>query len=332
MEYRKLGNSDLTVSAIGFGAWAAGGAWWGAVEEREVIAAMQKAFDLGVTLFDTAPSYNKGHSEEILAKAMGSHRHEIIIATKFGLVWDEAGTIAGLTKDASRQRILQEIDDSLRRLKTDYIDLYQQHWPDPSTPLEETMTTLLELQQAGKVRHIGVSNFDVPLLEEALRYAPIVSNQFAYSMLQDQENPFRMLRKHVEEDVFPFCRERGIGVLPWGPLHHGLLTGKFTPQDALASKWGEWRDLEPEFQGKRYLRNLRIVDKLKLLAAERGVTVGQLAINWTLRNPAVSATLVGAKRPSQIEENVEGAGWSLTDDDRQRIEEILASPVPSSEF
>ncbi|MCL4554471.1 MAG: aldo/keto reductase [Actinobacteria bacterium] len=304
----------MTVSAVGFGAWAAGGVWWGEVEDREAMAAMQRAFDLGVTLFDTAPAYGFGHSEELLGRALGPHRSELIIATKFGLDWSAGRRIGELRRDASRQRILQEIDDSLRRLKTDYIDLYQQHWPDPSTPLEETMTTLLELQQAGKVRHIGVSNFDVPLLEEALRYAPIASLQ----------PPYSLLRRDVEAEILPFCQQNGIGVLVYGPLQHGLLTGKFTPEHVFAED--DFRAMRPEFQGEQYLRNLRIVDMLEPIAAAHGVTVAQLAIAWTLMHPAVSCALVGAKRPSQVEENVGGAGWRLTEDEMQRIEEILAMP------
>jgi aryl-alcohol dehydrogenase-like predicted oxidoreductase len=312
MEYRTLGNTGLTVSTIGFGAMGAGGGWSGNADDRDVVAAMQRAFDLGVTLFDTAPAYSFGHSEELLAQALGSHRHEVIVATKFGRMWDATHTREGMRTDCSRKRLLFEIDESLRRLKTDHIDIYHQHWPDPNTPLEETMATLVELQQAGKILHIGVSNFNVPLMQETLRLAPVAVNQIPHSML----------RRANEAEVLPFCQEHVIGTLIYGPLQHGLLTGKYTQERSPTGDWRASAGPEYQFSADRYGHNLRIVDALRPVAAARGVTLAQLAIAGTLMNSAVDCVLVGAKSPSQMEENAGGAGWRLSDSEMQVIEEL----------
>lgn len=332
MEYCQVGSSDLTVARIGFGAWAAGGYWWGDVDEGQLTAAIQRAFDLGITLYDTAPGYGFGHSEEVLGQALRGHRREVIIATKFGIIWDEStrsGTLKDFNelsrRDGSRKRILEEVDGSLRRLKTDYIDVYQQHWPDPGTPVEETMEALLELVQAGKVRHIGFSNYDIPLMERALRCAPAVSCQIPYSMLQREVEAsgldYWMLQRDVEARILPYCLNHGLGVLVWSPLQHGLLTGKFKPEHRFEK--GDWRADDPLFQGERYLRILRIVEGLRPIASGRGVTLAQLAIAWTLMQPSVTCALVGAKRPSQVEENVKAAGWRLTSEEMRRIDEVL---------
>jgi aryl-alcohol dehydrogenase-like predicted oxidoreductase len=305
----------LTTSVIGFGALEAGGLWVGHVNDDEVVAAMQLAFDRGVTLFDTAAAYGLGHSEELLARALGSHRQEIMIATKFGIVWDETRTREHTWKDGSRERILFEVEQSLRRLQTDYIDIYQHHWPDPNTPVQETMETLLALQRAGKIRHIGVSNYDVSLMQEALRHARVACNQPRYSMLS----------RAVEADLLPFCESHGVGVLVYGVLQHGLLTGKFAAGHRFEPD--DWRAQsvdESQCGGPSFERNLRIVDGLRPIAAARGRTLAQLAVAWSLLRPAVSCALVGAKRPSQIADCIEGAEWELTQEEVGHIDRACA--------
>lgn len=311
MRYRKLGNTDLEVSVLAFGCFAMGKWLWGNdVEDRETIDALRYALDNGVNFIDTADVYGFGHAESLLPKALeGRPRDSVMIATKGGLVWDDEGNV---TRDNSRKHLTEALHASLQRLKTDYIDLYQVHWPDPKTPVEETMEAMYDFWKAGKIRWIGVSNFDVPLLEASLAVAPVHCLQPQYNMLQRQ----------IEADVLPFCREKGIAVIVYSPLAQGLLTGKFTKDTTFPE--GDGRANRPLFQGELFLKSLEKVEKLKAFAAEHGRTVGQLAVAWALSTPGVHAALVGAKRPSQIAETLPGADWELTDEERAEIEKLLA--------
>lgn len=319
MEYRKLGNTDLNLSVIGFGCWAMGGGW-GQTDDRESIAAVRRALDLGVNFFDTADIYGFGHSEEVLAEALGSRRKDVIVATKGGLAWDEHGC---LFRSSGRHHIMNAVESSLRRLKTDYIDLYQIHWPDSHTPFETTMRVLDDLIKSGKVRYVGVSNFTVRQMKECMKIRPIHSLQ----------PPYNMLMRDIEKDLLPFCKKNGIGVVAYGPLAYGLLTGKFTEDTEFPkTDWrsgslfpdpGDWQRHIDLFHGRQFRRNLKIVEKLKKIADKHGKTVGQLAIAWVLSNPSVTSAIVGAKRPSQIEENVGGAGWQISKEELLRIDEIL---------
>ncbi len=309
MLYRRLGETDMIVSVVALGTWAMGKYGWGDdVHDEDSIAAIQRAIDLGINLIDTADVYGFGHAEEIVGRAIAGRRDEVFIATKGGLRWNDAGEI---WRDSSREHLLAACDASLQRLGVDCIDLYQIHWPDPATPIQETMEALLELQEAGKIRYIGVSNYDVNQLREALKYAPVRTLQ----------PPYSLLNRAIEKDLLPFCRDNNIGVLVYSPLQKGLLTGKYKPGDTFPE--GDVRRNDPNFQGERFLRNLRIVERLKELAAESGHTVAQLAIAWAISTPGVTVALVGAKRPQQIEETAAAGDWVLDREMRQRIEEIL---------
>jgi aryl-alcohol dehydrogenase-like predicted oxidoreductase len=319
MEYRRLGNTDLKLSEIGFGCWAMGGGW-GQTDDRESIAAVRRALDLGINFFDTADIYGFGYSEEVLSEALGSRRNEVIVATKGGLAWDEHGCIF---RSSSRYHIMQAVEESLKRLKTSYIDLYQIHWPDWHTPFEVTMKVLDDLIKSGKVRYVGVSNFTVKQMKECMKVRPVHSLQ----------PPYNMLMRDIEKGELPFCRRNGIGVVAYGPLAYGLLTGKFTNDTKFPkADWrsgelfpdpGDWQRHIDLFHGKQFGRNLKVVEKLKKIAARREKTVGQLAIAWILSNPAVTSAIVGAKRPSQLEENIGGVGWEITKEELLRIDEIL---------
>ncbi len=299
MELRALGSKGPRVSVIGFGAWAMGGRGWGAVDDDETIAAVQRSIDLGSTFVDTAEAYGDGHSEELIGRALQGRRQDVFLATK----------VRG--SDLSRKHIMEAIDDSLRRLQTDYVDLYQLHWPDEKTPIEESMKALDDLVAVGKVRYVGVSNFDVALMTRALEVRHIDSLQPVYSMLN----------RSIEKEILPFCQENGIGTVVYSPMAKGLLTGKYKPDATFPS--GDVRATDPLFQGERFQRNLELVETLKPMAEAHGVTVAQVALNWTLQNPAVTVSIAGAKRPEQVEENVGGQGWAFTPQELASIQSRL---------
>ena len=310
MEKRPFGDSGLQVSVIALGAWAMGGTveTWGHVDDRESIAAIDQALDCGVNLIDTAPIYGLGHSEEVVGRAMQGRRQEVLIATKCGLLFPKS-------KDQLPPRclapasVLRECEESLRRLRTDVIDLYQCHWPDPETPIRETMEALTNLLEQGKIRAIGVSNFSCEQIAAAREFGPIHAVQ----------PPFSMINRRAADDLLPYCRAHGIAAFPYSPLEKGLLTGKFGPENTFK----DIRTRDPEFIGRRYRDNLKLVAQLAEVAADLGKTMAQLAIQWVVAQPAVTAPIVGAKRPSQVLENVGGVGWSLEESDRARIERIL---------
>jgi aryl-alcohol dehydrogenase-like predicted oxidoreductase len=310
MEKRRLGNSNLMASVIGFGAWAAGKAGWGNVDEQEIMKAIQTAYDHGVNFFDTAPFYGFGESERILGKTLKPVRDKVIIATKFGLVWNEKGDFV---KDASRKNILREIDQSLKNLNTDYIDLYQVHWPDDQTPIEETMETLNELVEKGKVRYIGVSNFSVEQMEEARKYANVVSLQSLYNLLQ----------RDVEKAEYPYTEKNEMGFIPYSPLAQGLLTGKFNTQTTLPPD-DVRRQFNPLFQEGRFEENLKKVEKIRTVAERYNKPTAQVAVNWLLAKPAVTTVITGAKNKEQILQNIASSEWKLTREDVARLDNLTA--------
>ncbi len=307
---RPLGDSGLEVSAIALGTWAAGGTveTWGHVDDRESVATIHQAIDCGINLIDTAPIYGLGHAEEIVGKAIRGRRDDVILATKCGLLFPRSKD-EWPPRSLSPQRIVAECEKSLRRLRTDVIDLYQCHWPDPEVPIRETMEALAHLRDQGKIRAIGVSNFSCEQIALAREFGPLHAVQ----------PPFSMLHLRAANDLIPYCQESNLAVLPYSSLSKGLLTGKFTAQDTFE----DVRARDPEFLGNRYLRNLRVVERLSEIASRYDKTVAQLAINWTVDYPGVTAPLVGAKRPSQLLEIVGGVGWSLSDGDRAEIDTIL---------
>jgi aryl-alcohol dehydrogenase-like predicted oxidoreductase len=301
MEKRRLGDSELFPSVIGFGAWAAGKTGWGDVDERAIVEAIQTAYDLGVNFFDTAPFYGYGESERILGKTLKPVRDKVIIATKFGIVWDDKG---GFVMDVSRKNILREIDESLKNLGTDYIDLYQVHWPDHKTPIQETMETLNELVQSGKIRYIGVSNFSVEQMEEARKYAHVVSLQSQYNLLQ----------RGVEQAEYPYVERVGMGFIPYSPLAQGLLTGKFTKETKIPED-DVRRQFNPLFKDGEFEANVEKAEKIRTIVDRYGKPMAQVAVNWLLAKPAVATVITGAKNKEQVIQNVAAAEWKLLPED-----------------
>lgn len=309
MYYKQLGTSDLKVSTICFGCWAIGKWGWGSdVTDENSIAAIHKALDLGINFFDTADVYGQGYSEKLLAKALANRRDDAIIATKVGNRWNGKGQIWG---DLSRDYILKSVDDSLRRLKTDVIDLYQIHRPDENTPIQETMETLLSCVENDKIRYIGLSNQTPEQITEYLHYGKIVSLQ----------PPLSLLYRYAEVQLLPICQENYIGVIPYSPLARGLLTGKFTKP--VSFPIDDFRKSYFLFEEKTFTRNLPIIQALKKFAENYGRTVSQLAIAWILAHPAVTSAIVGAKKPSQIEETATAFDWHLSQSDLKTIDRIL---------
>ena len=308
-----LGKSGLEVSRIAFGTWQLGGDW-GSTDTLMATEAIRRAAANGVTLFDTAQGYGFGQSEQLLAAALrGTDREEVVIATKGGL--RPEGT--GVVRDASADWIRNGVEASLRALDTDYIDLYQMHWPDPATPFEETAETLAKLIAAGKIRHVGVSNFDVGQMEE-------FSTTLAVETLQP---PYDLFRRDIEADVLPFTAANDIGVLVYGPLAHGLLGGHLGPDTRFAPD--DWRSKNSTFRGDSYQRNLRAVAQLRDLATmELGITLAQLAVAWTLANAAVQVAIVGTRDPNHIDEALAAAETDLDDEMLQRIDDIMVDSAP----
>ncbi|MHC4139402.1 MAG: aldo/keto reductase [Planctomycetota bacterium] len=311
MEYRILGKSDLNVSVIGYGAWGIGGEpFWSTEGEENAIRSIKKAIDLGINFYDTAPVYGFGYSEELLGKALQSKREDVIIATKCGMRWKKE-KIKSIEKISTKESILEEIDLSLRRLETDYIDLYQVHWPDENTPIKETMETLLDIQKSGKIRYVGVSNYSVDQMQECLKYGQIVSLQPMYSMLE----------RDVEKDRLPFCIDNNIGIICYSPLASGVLTGKYDEN----TRFKDWRgqNIIGNFTGEVYVSHIKKVKELKKIAQKHDKTLAQLAINWLLHQKGVTTAIVGVKNPGQVEQNIGAVGWDISGDDLKAISDIL---------
>jgi aryl-alcohol dehydrogenase-like predicted oxidoreductase len=299
MEYRKLGLTDLNMSVIGYGAWAIGGyPFWTVDDDAASLKAIAKAADLGVTFFDTAPVYGFGRSEKLIGKALGARRADVVIATKCGLSW-KSEHFESIYRDSSAGRIRREVDESLRRLKTDYIDLYQVHWPDPDTPLEETMRALEEIRSSGKVRALGVSNFSTGQLAESLAVTRIDACQPKYNMFD----------RSIEADLVPFCVERDIGIVCYSPLDSGVLTGKYDEQMIFE----DWRRVGGEFKGETYREKIRKVKALKAVAEAQGMTLTQLVIRWTIDRQGITSAIVGANTEAQASENAGAIERALSD-------------------
>ena len=312
MEYKKLGASDLDVSVIGFGAWGIGGApFWTNEGDEKSAAALLASFESGINFFDTAPVYGFGRSEELIGKTLKPYRDKVILATKCGLRWDRE-QLGSIRKEATRKSIFEEIDQSLKRLQTDRIDLYQVHWPDVTTPQSETMEALLELQRQEKIRYIGVSNYSVEQMKEMMACGVIVSSQPEYSLLQ----------RSIEKDSLPFCVENNIGVIAYSPLASGVLTGKYNKN----THFKDWRGkgILGTFKGEGYRKNIEKVDRLKKIAVATGKTCGQLAINWVIHQRGLATALLGVKNAEQMDENLGALGWEPSPEESQSIEKIFA--------
>lgn len=303
MEHKRLGLTDLEISRVGFGCWAMGGSRWGNVDDQDSIAAVHEALNLGVNFFDTADVYGFGHSEEILCQALGNHRNQVVIATKFGVNWDKK---TGKTfRDCSPYRVVEALEGSLRRLKLDCIPLYQIHWPDPKTPICATMEALQKSQQAGKIRYIGLSNFSPELIREAQTVLRVESLQVPYNVLEHD----------IEKEILPFCQGQQVGVLVYGPLVHGLLSGKY--RYGVKFEKDDFRSWDENFQGERFKRNLTMVDRLRQVGIRYGKSPSQVAIRWILDNPYITCAITGIRRPEQIAENAGAVNWRLSQEDRE---------------
>lgn len=315
MERVTLGVTGLEVTPIAYGTWQFGGDW-GVVDEQAAIAAIRQAHDLGVNFFDTAQAYGFGVSERILGRALAeplsADREAIAIATKGGLRIDAE---EGLVRDSSPEWLRRGVEESLANLGIEEIDLYQVHWPDSGTPFAETGGALRELVDEGKIRHVGVSNFSAEQIAELSRGCPVEALQ----------PPYHLFRREIEDELLPYASENDIGVLVYGPLAHGLLGGGMSERTTFPED--DWRSVSSVFEGEEYRRNLETVRRLAELAAERAISVSQLAIAWTLVNPAVHVSIVGARRPDHLEESIAAADVNLTEDDMARIEEIMSDAI-----
>jgi len=310
MRTRKLGKDGPDLTVVGFGAWAIGGPWqfgWGKVDDNDSIKAIQSSISNGINWIDTAAVYGFGHSEEIVGKAIKGIRQKIFVATKCGLLNDGKGNAVN---NLEPKNIRIEIENSLQRLQTDYIDLYQFHWPDPNTPVEESWAVMVDLKKEGKVRYIGVSNFDVPLLERCMKIGQV----------QSLQPPFSMIKRNVSEKILPFCHRNEIGVVAYSPMQAGLLTGKF---DLSKIAEDDWRRRDQFFKEPLLSKALALVEKLKPIARKNNKSVGNLAVAWVLNNPAVTSAIVGARTPAQVQENVAAADYELTGEETTLIDSYL---------
>jgi len=316
---RQLGPSDLHITPIGFGAWAIGGSgWafaWGAQDDADSVAAIREAIDLGINWIDTAAVYGLGHSEEVVAKALEGVANRPHVFTKCGRVWDENRQIGKRLKADSIRR---ECEASLRRLRVDVVDLYQIHWPEPDEDVEEGWAEVAKLQTEGKVRWIGVSNFNVAQLKRAAAVAPVVSLQ----------PPYSMLRREVEAEILPHCRANNIGVIAYSPMASGLLTGAWTHERLAGLPADDWRKAKnPLFQEPKFSRHLRLVELLREIGRPHGRGPGEVAIAWVLRQPAVTGAIVGARKAGQLKELVGAAEFRLSETEIGRVERFLSDPA-----
>lgn len=314
MQTRQLGYTDLKLTTVGLGTWAMGGPWlygWGPQDDDQAIATILRALEIGINWLDTAPVYGLGHSEELVGKALKKTSSKPIIATKCSLLWTEKCHKISCLKAES---IRKECHASLKRLGIDVIDLYQVHWPEPEEDLEEGWEELAKLVDEGKVRYIGVSNFNVEQTERVKKIHPVASLQPLYSMI----------RREAEEQLLGYCAQNNIGVVAYSPIGRGLLTGKFSQERLAGLPLDDHRRRNPDFHDPQFSATLQLVDKLQPIAERNGKTLAQLAIAWVLRRSEVTSAIVGARRPEQIEETAPASDWNLADEDINEIEQFLA--------
>ena len=327
MRSRQLGNSDVSVSPIIFGAWAIGGWMWGGNEEHDSLDAIRAAVDHGINTIDTAAIYGMGHSEELVGKAIKGIREKVVIATKCGMRWnsnegsnpwpqkDNEGREVVIRRNAKPDSIAYECEQSLRRLGVDVIDLYQIHWPDTTTPVEESIAAMVKLQDQGKIRAIGVSNYDVKWLAGATKLTPLASLQPPYSLIQ----------RKIESEILPFCRQNHIGVIVYSPLERGLLTGKVTPDRKFAP--GDHRGTHKYFSAENRQRVLSALENLRPIADRHSASFAQLVVNWTVNEPGITAALVGARNAWQAAHNAAALEFSLDDEERRTIRAAFDEPA-----
>jgi aryl-alcohol dehydrogenase-like predicted oxidoreductase len=318
MQTRQLGKTDLFITPLGFGSWAVGGVgWqfgWGSQDDSQSVGAINRALDLGINWIDTAAVYGLGHSEEIVARALKGRTERPYIFTKCSMVWDEQGTIS---HSLNRNSIRREVENSLRRLKVEAIDLYQIHWPSPEANIEEGWSTLSDLKREGKVRYIGVSNFNVEQLQRAM----------AIDRVDTLQPPYSLIRPEVEGEILPFCEENDIGVIVYSPMMSGLLSGRMTQERINNFPEDDWRKNNPEFQEPRLYRNLWLAELLKNIGRHHGLSAGETAIAWTLRSSAVTGAIVGGRSPEQVDGIVGAADFRLSEDEIDGIDRFARANV-----
>jgi len=321
MTKRKLGNSDLSITPIGIGSWAiGGGGWkfaWGSQDDNESISAIRRGLEKGINWIDTAAIYGMGHSEEMVAKALEGVSERPYVFTKCERRWHADGTIYPSLKAES---VRKECEDSLRRLKVDAIDLYQVHWPEPEEEIEEGWTEMAKLQREGKVRWIGVSNFNVEQIKRAQKIAPVTSLQ----------PPYSLLRRGIEAEILPYVRSQNIGVIVYSPMLSGMLTGKMTRERAANFQPDDWRRNNAEFQEPKLSRNLELAELLRKIGQRHGRTPGEVAIAWTLNNPAVTAAIAGVRRPDQVDGIAGALEFRLTAEEIAAIERFQSAQTASA--
>ena len=313
MRKRKLGFTNLELTTVGIGTWAMGGPWqfgWGPQDDNDAVAAIIRGLEEGINWIDTAPIYGLGHSEELIAKALKQTKIKPIIATKCGLIWDKKGTrIPHLKKESIRK----ECEDSLRRLNIEVIDLYQMHWPEPDSDIEEAWTEMVRLQESGKVKYLGVSNFTIEQIKRVQKISTVASVQ----------PPYSMIHREIEDELLGFCGKNNIGVIVYSPIQRGLLTGKFN-YDRLANLApDDHRRKNADFQEPRFGATMELVEQLKPIAQKKSVTVAQLAVGWILRKKEVTAAILGVRKPEQIIETAAAMDVELTAKEIEQIEKLL---------
>ena len=313
MQTRQLGYTDLKLTTVGLGTWAIGGPWqfgWGPQDDDEAIAAILASLDAGINWIDTAPIYGLGHSEELVGKALKQTSHKPIVATKCSLLWNDKREKVSCLK---AQRIRQECLDSLERLGIETIDLYQIHWPEPEEDIEQAWEEMARLTQEGKIRYLGVSNFNVEQIKRLQKIHPVASLQ----------PPYSMLHREVEDEPLAYCAQNDIGVVAYSPMQRGLLTGKFSPERLASLPLDDHRRKNPDFHEPQFTATLQLVEQLKPIAERNGKTLAQLSISWVLRRPEVTAAIVGARKPEQILETAPASDWDLNEEDIEQIEQLL---------
>jgi aryl-alcohol dehydrogenase-like predicted oxidoreductase len=318
MQTRQLGKTELFITPLGFGSWAVGGGgWqfgWGSQDDRQSIAAIHRALDLGLNWIDTAAVYGLGHSEEIVGQAIKGRAERPYVFTKCSMVWDLEGNISHSLK---RDSIRNEVERSLRRLQIETIDLYQIHWPNPETDIEEGWSTLSELKREGKVRNIGVSNFNVEQLQRAM----------AIDRVDTLQPPYSLIRPDVEAEILPYCEKNEIGVIVYSPMMSGLLSGRMTRERISNLPDDDWRKTNPEFQKPRLYRNLWLAELLKNIGRHHGLSAGEVAIAWALRLSAVNGAIVGGRNPEQVNGIVDAADFRLSENELDGIDRFARANV-----
>ena len=312
MEYSCIGRASHKISRLGFGCAPMSGYDYGKIDEADLTRAVRRALDLGINFFDTADIYGLGRAEELLSTALGRDRRRVFIATKFGLRRDSQNRIR---KDCSAANVLQSVDESLRRLRIDTIALYQIHWPDPGTPIRETMQALLQCQTAGKIRHIGCSNFGIESIQEAEQWGTIDSTQHSYNLLD----------RSVEENILPFCRDHRIAFLAHSPLARGFLTGKYKIGHCFGES--DTRNRSIFFAEENRRAKERLLERMKNIATQYNKSLTQVALRWILENPMVSCAIVGVKGVKQLEENAASVEWVIAPADRTRLSSRSTDPA-----